>query len=260
MGHDHTIPGPSSAYDGFAPIYERYWAPHSLRKFAPILEQVLLPLLAPGAGVLDVCCGTGLLTRWLADKGFRVTGPDESEGMLRRARARAPGLEFVRADARDFTLPARYDAAISVFDSLNHMLAPEALAAAFRCVQAALAPGGVFFCDFNVRQKFLAGWKGDFSIAEMDHACMVRTSYEDRTRLARWEVTYFDHQGSWQRQDWVLTQRAYEDDEISRLLAEAGFVDILRWNAQHTPAGQLPLPAGKSFFLARTGTPRRPPA
>lgn len=260
MSHDHTTPGSSSAYDEFALVYERYWAPHSLRKFAPILKQVLLPRLPPGAGVLDVCCGTGQITCWLADQGFRMTGLDESEGMLRHARARAPELEFVRADARDFELPLRYDAAISLFDSLNHMLAPEGLAAVFRCVHAALVPGGVFFCDFNVRQKFLSGWKGDFSIVEENHACVVQTSYDDCTCLARWRVTYFHHQGSWQRQDWVLTQRAYEDDEICRLLAEAGFVDILCWNAQQTPAGQLSLPAGKSFFLAHTDTSRRPPA
>ncbi len=39
-------------------------------------------LLQPGASVLDVACGSGRNLRWLADRGFRVTGIDRDRAAL----------------------------------------------------------------------------------------------------------------------------------------------------------------------------------
>ena len=54
----------------------------------------------PAGRVLDVACGTGVLTRYL--KG-EVTGLDGSEEMLKFARERVPGATFVKGDA--FSIP-----------------------------------------------------------------------------------------------------------------------------------------------------------
>jgi demethylmenaquinone methyltransferase / 2-methoxy-6-polyprenyl-1,4-benzoquinol methylase len=57
--------------------------------------------LGPGGSALDVACGSGRLTGELARRapGGRVVGLDFSAGMLSRARADHPGLEFVEGDA-----------------------------------------------------------------------------------------------------------------------------------------------------------------
>jgi len=57
--------------------------------------------LGPGQSALDVACGSGLLTAELARRaaGGRVVGLDFSSGMLARAQAGHPGLEFVKGDA-----------------------------------------------------------------------------------------------------------------------------------------------------------------
>jgi SAM-dependent methyltransferase len=49
----------------------------------------------PPARILDIGCGTGYLTRLLRG---RVAAVDQSAEMLELARARAPGIELVRAD------------------------------------------------------------------------------------------------------------------------------------------------------------------
>ena len=247
-------------YDEFAWMYDRHWGPHSLCKFAPILAEALLPRLPARARVLDVCCGTGQIARWLTERGCRVTGLDHSRAMLKRAKTRAPRATFVFADAQAFALPPRHDAALSMFDSLNHVLTLPELAAAFRCICGALAPGGIFFCDFNVRRKFLDGWRGDFHLLENGHACIVRTRYDDGARQARWDIAMFrrDRRGLWRRTDLTLVQRAYEEPEVCQALAEAGFVGVETWDADRTPAGLTPLPPGKCYFLAHK--PARPPA
>src|SRR3954452_21577690 len=54
-----------------------------------------------GAGdrALDVATGTGDLAIELASRGADVVGSDFSEGMLARARAKAPGIRWEQADA-----------------------------------------------------------------------------------------------------------------------------------------------------------------
>jgi len=56
----------------------------------------------PAGRVLDVACGTGVLTRCL--KG-EVTGLDGSEEMLKIARERVPGATFVQGDALSIPFP-----------------------------------------------------------------------------------------------------------------------------------------------------------
>lgn len=47
-----------------------------------------------GLRVLDAGCGTGYLSRQLADRGAVVTGVDVSERMIEIARAERPGIDF----------------------------------------------------------------------------------------------------------------------------------------------------------------------
>ena len=97
-----------------------------------------------GARVLDVGCGTGVLTRRLAaEPGVAsVVGVDAATSLVERARELAGELErveFTVADAR--ALPfTEHDFDVVVFDStLSHVPGPaEALAEAFRV----LRPGG----------------------------------------------------------------------------------------------------------------------
>src|SRR5438309_1754506 len=111
-----------SDYDPFAWIYTNYWGHEFHDEVMPALEKLVLKRLPRQASILDVCCGDGRVTRALMRRGYRVTGLDGSEGMLSYARKRVPKAELLLLDAREFQLPARFDAAISTFDSLNHVM------------------------------------------------------------------------------------------------------------------------------------------
>jgi ubiquinone/menaquinone biosynthesis C-methylase UbiE len=66
----------------------------------------------PPAATLDVACGTGFLTRYLAGE---ITALDQSEAMLAVARERLPHARLVRSDA--LALPFSDDAFGRVFTS-----------------------------------------------------------------------------------------------------------------------------------------------
>jgi demethylmenaquinone methyltransferase/2-methoxy-6-polyprenyl-1,4-benzoquinol methylase len=62
-------------------------------------RAVDLARVGPGDRALDVATGTGDLAIELAARGASVVGSDFSEGMLARARAKAPDLRWEQADA-----------------------------------------------------------------------------------------------------------------------------------------------------------------
>src|SRR3954464_16007344 len=67
---------------------------HRWRERAADLARV-----GPGKRALDVATGTGDLAVALAARGAQVVGADFSDGMLERARQKAPGIRFEHAAA-----------------------------------------------------------------------------------------------------------------------------------------------------------------
>jgi len=82
--------------------------------------------LSPGDAILDVGCGTGRHSLELARRGYQVTGIDLSERMLEEGRkiARAENLEveFIQADAREFTLDRIFAGCICICEGAFGLL------------------------------------------------------------------------------------------------------------------------------------------
>ncbi|MEO0559831.1 MAG: bifunctional 2-polyprenyl-6-hydroxyphenol methylase/3-demethylubiquinol 3-O-methyltransferase UbiG, partial [Bacteroidota bacterium] len=115
-----------------------------------VFEQMTAHDIEPGARILDVACGGGLVTFPLAEAGYSVHGVDLSEGSIEAARGRTPAnstATFAVGDA--YALEAE-DASFDVvllLDMLEHVERPaDVLAEAARVVR----PGGlVMFNTFN---------------------------------------------------------------------------------------------------------------
>jgi demethylmenaquinone methyltransferase/2-methoxy-6-polyprenyl-1,4-benzoquinol methylase len=82
---------------------------HEWRSRAVDLAEV-----GPGDRALDVATGTGDLAIALAARGADVVGADFSDGMLDRARAKAPELSWEWADVRELPYPDDAFAAATV--------------------------------------------------------------------------------------------------------------------------------------------------
>lgn len=97
-------------------------------------------LIAPGAAVLDVACGGGRHSRFLAARGARVTAVDRDPEAIARL-AGAEGILALCADLESGAWPlpdARFDA-IVVTNYLHRPLFP--------LLRASLAPGGVLIYE-----------------------------------------------------------------------------------------------------------------
>ena len=98
--------------------------------------------------VVDLGCGTGLLTRKLIDAGHGVFGVGISGAMIRIARRRAPEAEFQAGSLFEVDLPS-CAAVTAISEVLNYLFDPEnlGLGRVFRHVYDTVAPGGVFVFD-----------------------------------------------------------------------------------------------------------------
>jgi SAM-dependent methyltransferase len=127
-------------YDEFAEWYEQW-----IGDAPPLIaaQAGLLPAVA-GARVLDLACGQGRMSRYLARLGADVLGVDVSAAMLGKARAAGPaGITYLRADVTG--APAWWDG--RPFDGCTCELALmdiDDLAGALATVAAVLRPGGWF--------------------------------------------------------------------------------------------------------------------
>lgn len=85
---------------------------------ARIVDLCALP---DGARCLDLCCGTGDVTRALARRGAQAIGLDASAEMLAVARARSGhGITFVQGDALQLPFPDdTFDAVTIAFGNRN---------------------------------------------------------------------------------------------------------------------------------------------
>lgn len=103
----------------------------------------------PGAKILDLACGKGRFARYLAHKGFEVTGLDLSTSSISFARQfEAENLSFYTHDMR---LPFRtnyFDYVFNFFTSFGYFEREKDELNTLKSVFRGLKPGGAFGLDF----------------------------------------------------------------------------------------------------------------
>jgi len=101
-----------------------------------------------GGPVLEIACGSGLVTIPIAAQGLEVTGVDLARPMLEHARqkAKVQGLtiRWVEADARSFALGAQYRFIFITGNAFQAFLRREDQEALLSSVKRHLLPGGIF--------------------------------------------------------------------------------------------------------------------
>ncbi|MDZ7959071.1 MAG: class I SAM-dependent methyltransferase [Aulosira sp. DedQUE10] len=219
----------NSKYDSWAYIYNQYWGARYCKHNLPPFEKLLQEYqIHQGANILDLCCGTGHMAQRLIDQGYKLTGLDISEAMLRYARENAPEAQFILDDARFFTLPPTFYAVISPSGSLNHMTTIEEMQQVFTKVYNALLDNGVFLFGLNLEDSYTS-WKGAISDGDVkdDLAWACCDNYNPVEKIGSFKITIFQLlEQVWQRFDITNLVRAYSQKEIVSTLECVGFKDI----------------------------------
>jgi SAM-dependent methyltransferase len=130
------------------------------------------PQAGPLASVLELAAGPAEHARELARRGLEPTTVDLSAAMCARARdlaaAAGVGLTVVQADMRDFRLDRRFDLAITMLNSLCHLMTLDDLLAHLTCVSRHLGPGGLYIAElahpadfFSAERRTSSEWSSE---------------------------------------------------------------------------------------------------
>jgi SAM-dependent methyltransferase len=105
------------------------------------------------ATVIDVGCGDGWLTRFLASRGAHATGIEVSPKALARARSTKPVADehYIQGLAEDLPVPSRSADIMIYFNSLHHVDA-DGLMKALREAARVLRSGGILYISEPMAQ------------------------------------------------------------------------------------------------------------
>lgn len=240
-----------SAYGALAAWYDALTRDVPYGEFADFYEA---EFAADGGGfrlLLDLCCGTGTLTRILAERGYEMIGADASPDMLMRARENAEGLPvpplFLCQSAEELDLYGTVDAAVCSLDGMDY-IPPAALPEVFRRLHLFVRPGGLVIFDVRTPESFRALDGQVFVDETEDVLCLWRADFNGDEDAMRYGMDIFSREGElWRRECEEHVEYAHTPEFLLETMEKAGFVSAaLRPDCPQSGDGRL-------FITAKRG-------
>lgn len=213
-------------YEGLASIYDFVMRHVDYPAWGNYVASLLRRHECEPGRLLDLACGTGNASFALAAAGYRLTGYDASEEMVRVAREKASrqqrDLRFGVRDLRDLSGVGEHGAAVCLYDSLNYLLTLEEVGEALTQVHAVLPEGAVFIFDICTEQNSVRHF-GDVRSSERGLGFSFRrhSHYASDERLQHNDFDICFEDGSRVRETHV--QRIYECGELAAAVDASPF-------------------------------------
>lgn len=196
--------------------------------------------------VIDLACGSGILSQAVSEVGFDVLGIDLSSAMLEIARQRVPKGRFIEGSLLSADLPSCVAVAI-IGEGVNYLFdesnSTRTLAKLFARIHSALSPDGVLLFDAAgpKREPARSYREGD------GWAVLAESQVDARRNFLTRKITSFRRVGELYRRDEETHRlRLLWPDVVKEMLKGAGFrVRVL------SRYGEFRFPPGWAGFLAK---------
>ena len=171
-----------AAYDSDAAAFAKDWhdqpAPRDL-------QEIVERFFVRGGNSADIGCGSGREVGWLNANGFSAAGFDASEGLLKEARQRYPGLKFAHSELPELRGVGSFDNVLC--ETVIMHLDRKQIAAAVRRLLDVVKPSGILYLSWRVTDDAdLRDAQGRLYCAF--DAALVLTELKDTTVLLDEEV------------------------------------------------------------------------
>lgn len=225
------------SYNEFAYIYDELMTDFNYQDWANYIFEIFNKNKINPENVLEMACGTGNLTYEFAKKGYKVTAFDLSEEMLSIAYEKLgqyKRVKLLNLDMTSFKLSDKYQAVVSICDSINYITSEEELLEVFNNVYSHLEEDGIFIFDINSYYKLTNIIGNNTFVNDNEENFYVWENYfEENEKIVNFYLTFFvkDDSGMYERFDEHHKERAYTVFDIENNLKKAGFKDIKYYEA-----------------------------
>ncbi len=217
-----------ATYEEFAKVYDTFMDDVPYEEWALFIENIMNHYRVTPKIMCDLGCGTGIMSRLFAKKGIEMIGIDNSQEMLMEAMNyqmdEPVNILYLHQDMQDFELYGTVDVIYSSCDSINYLLHKEEVLDTFKWVNNYLEPNGLFIFDMNTVYKYEKVLNDQTFAYQTEDAAYIWENYFDKKEMINeFKVNFFikESQGHYKRTEEVHYQRAYEIEEIKKLLEEA---------------------------------------
>ncbi len=217
-------------YNALSESYDLFFDKAYLNKIQKRYHNALMKNGIKSGKVLDAGCGTGMLSFYLYDKGYKVTGVDLSEEMLIKARKKSlennVRIDWYNCDiSKNLSLCKFFDAVVSSLDVANHITDINDLYRFFLNTYEVLNCKGLFVFDINSYKKFSKQYAQNKYVYSAHHSvCVWKNNYNFNTELCQMTVeTYVKSSNGYKKKTDVFYERYYSLNQIINLLKKAGF-------------------------------------
>lgn len=217
---------------------------------APGILALLEPVRAAHGMVLEIGCGSGLLTGRLVDAGHRVIATDASPAMLDLTRDAVAGAEDIRILVLPDDPVPPVDAIVGIGHALNYLSDAAALRRGLAALADALRPGGLLAVDVCDLEW---GTARDGATAQgrvgADWAIVTRFSRPSPDRFDRDLTTFVrDADGRYRRGDEHHANILVDTSTLPAVLAEHGVTATIGSSFNDD---DHPLPVGLHSLIGR---------
>jgi len=171
----------------YASAYDYLYQDKDYEKECDFIETIFQKFTSEVKTVLDLGCGTGGHALILSRRGYKVTGIDRSEDMLKIAKKRASdenlAVEFIKCDITNINLKKKFDAVIAMFAVMGYQTTNSALSKACQVARKHLNTGGIFIFDC---------WYGPAVLVEKPGIRIKEVNKDEKNRIIRFTEPVLD--------------------------------------------------------------------
>ncbi len=175
--------------------------------------------------IVDLCCGSGTMTKLLSDEGIDVIGIDKSFDMLMEARAKSPTNLFLNQDMTEFELYGTVDSIVCLCDSMNYLLDEKDVLKTLKLVDNYLNPNGLLIFDVNTEYKFKEQLgTNTFGGNYEEFSYIWENYYDEEKQIHEYQTTFFikDEDGLYEKEEEVHYEKYYSIDTLKKIINESG--------------------------------------
>ncbi len=212
-------------YSKITLIYDYMMRHVNYNEWAKYINSIFITNKLNSGKIIDISCGTGSFLRELKKFEYKLYGSDNSYDMISRAKSKSNnlGIHYFVMDMRNIYLKKKFDAAVSLFDSINYLVTEGDILKNLCSVDSILKDNGLFIFDICTEANSLKNFYNYNEKGKCDNILYTRKSYyikDEHIQVNKFKIIDKNNNENYSE---IHKQRVYYSEEIEEIIKESPF-------------------------------------